>query len=260
MQTNHLKKSLTLLLAVILCLTPTFAALAAETPNGNSGGTNDTPLSDSASDQAQGTAEPDADENSPDKAAIFTDVKESDWFYGDVEYVLAQGLLSGTSAETFSPNQPMTRAMLVTALFRLATPAKGANTTGFSDVPLYQWYSDAVAWATQNGIVTGYDATHFGPSDPVTREQAAAILFRYAVHAGQGPQGSWAIRLDFADLDKISDYAVEAVMFCYLSDIINGKPDVAGTTLFDPTANATRAEAAATLHRFAANVAEARSF
>ncbi|MDR0906580.1 MAG: S-layer homology domain-containing protein [Oscillospiraceae bacterium] len=176
----------------------------------------------------------------------FTDVAESDWFYDDVAFVYANGLFSGTSDTTFSPETAMTRAMLVTVLFRLAAPAKGANTTNFADVPLGEYYSDAVAWAAENGIVEGYDGK-FYPDEPISRQDLAVILLRYAELIGKGPVGAWAIRLDYADLDEVSDYAASAVMWTTLKGIISGKPD----KILDPKAQASRAEVAAMLHRFA---------
>ena len=110
----------------------------------------------------------------------FTDVREADWFYDDVVYAYENGLFSGTSDTTFSPNASMTRAMLVTVLYRLEGQPTVSGRSGFSDVKLNSYYEDAVTWAADNGIVNGTGATTFSPNANVTREQMAAILYRYA--------------------------------------------------------------------------------
>jgi hypothetical protein len=176
----------------------------------------------------------------------FTDIKPGDWFYEDVAFVVANGLFFGTGETTFSPNMPMTRAMLVTVLHRLAgSPAVRVN-EAFSDVTEDKWYHEAVNWAAESGIVRGVGNNLFAPDSNVTREQMAAILLNYAKHTGVAPQDAWAVRLDFADAGKISDWATEGAMYCYMNGIINGKPG----KLFDPQGEATRAEVAAMLHRF----------
>ncbi|ODM24960.1 hypothetical protein A7W90_01315 [Clostridium sp. Bc-iso-3] len=174
----------------------------------------------------------------------FEDVKTSDWFYSDVEYVVQNGLFSGTSATTFEPNNRMTRAMLVTVLWRLeGSPVLGNNP--FEDVPSGQWYSEAVAWAAQNGIVSGMGDGLFAPNSDITREQMATILYRYEQFSGKIPPDIVADR-EFSDWDDISDYAKNPVNVLTAQGIINGKPG----NLFDPKGTATRAEVAAMLHRF----------
>jgi hypothetical protein len=175
----------------------------------------------------------------------FTDVKEGDWYYGDVEYAAVNGLFEGTSATTFSPNTPMTRGMLVTVLYRLHGSAAGSSGNPFSDVPGGQYYTDAVLWAAANGIVEGYDGK-FSPNAPITRQDMAVILLRYAEYAGK----QFPVTLQyvtFADDASIADYAANAVKTLYCGGIISGKPG----NIFDPKGNATRAEVAAVLHRFA---------
>jgi hypothetical protein len=141
----------------------------------------------------------------------------------------------------------MTRGMFVTALYRLAgTPAVRMN-DAFDDVTEDKWYYEPVNWAAQSGVVSGVGGGRFAPDAHVTREQMAHILLSYAKHAGVAPQGAWEVRLNFADADKISDWAVEAAMYCSMNGIITGKPG----SLFDPQGAAARAEAAAVLHRFA---------
>ena len=111
---------------------------------------------------------------------IFSDVPNGAWYADAVDYVYEHGIMNGTSATTFSPNTPMTRAMLVTVLHRAAGSPSAATGTAFSDVPSGAYYTDAVAWASANGIVTGYGNGRFGSNDPVSRAQIAAILWRYA--------------------------------------------------------------------------------
>jgi hypothetical protein len=180
----------------------------------------------------------------------FLDVLERDWFYADVEYAYSKGLMTGISSTAFNPQGKMNRAMLVTILYRYATQTVGVpyapSTNAFTDVPEGQWYSDAIAWAAANGIVNGDGDGRFAPEEYITREQLAAVLLRYAEYARAGPQGAWAVRLDFADVGSIDDWAVEGAMYCYKQGIITGKPG----NLFDPDGEATRAEAATVLRRF----------
>jgi hypothetical protein len=150
----------------------------------------------------------------------YDDVKAGDWFYGDVAFVTSHGLMSGTSVEppTFSPNIPMSRAMLVTVLYRLAgSPETDGMYADFADVKQGSWYEAAVGWAAQNSIAGGTGNGNFAPEADVTREQAAAIFLNYAKYVGATP----------------------------------GKPG----NLFDPKSGATRAEVAAMLHRFILSIA-----
>lgn len=173
-------------------------------------------------------------------ALPFTDVKSGDWFYPAVQYAYAQGLMTGTSATTFAPNGTMNRAMIVTVLYRLEKSPAVTGASKFTDVPAGQWYSDAVAWAAANKIVNGYDETTFGPMNAVTREQMAAILFRY-----EQVKGLENVTLEenlnrFPDQNKISAYAIPALQWAVGQKIINGNAD--GT--LDPTGTATRAQVA----------------
>lgn len=173
-------------------------------------------------------------------ALPFTDVKSGDWFYPAVQYAYAQGLMTGTSATTFAPNGTMNRAMIVTVLYRLEKSPAVTGASKFTDVPAGQWYSDAVAWAAANKIVNGYDETTFGPMNAVTREQMAAILFRY-----EQAKGLENVTLEenlnrFPDQNKISAYAIPALQWAVGQKIINGNAD--GT--LDPTGTATRAQVA----------------
>ena len=178
----------------------------------------------------------------------FTDVKADDWFYDAVAYVYDNGLMDGTAGTAFSPLMTSNRAMVVTILWRLAGSPEPEAAPSFSDVTADSWYTDAVAWASENGIVKGYSDTVFAPDDTVTREQLATILYRYVQHTGGGFQGAWAFPLDYADADQVSDWAYEAMCWCTMKSIING---VGGNTL-NPQGSATRAEVAQILMNFSA--------
>ncbi len=186
----------------------------------------------------------------------FGDVKPGDWFFDDVGFVYTSGLMTGTGTESsmFSPGMPMSRAMLVTVLYRLAgRPSASGLPNAFTDVPEGSWYGSAVAWAAANGITGGVGGNRFAPDDNVTREQAAAILLRYARLVGKGPVGEIKGGPEFADKDQISDWALEGVMWCSMIGVIKGKPGDNGM-LFDPQGSAIRAELATMLHRFSDNV------
>ena len=185
------------------------------------------------------------DKNPGTGANPFTDVSEKDWFYGDVMFVCENGLMLGTSKTLFSPYGTATRGMMATILWRMeGSPApKGKN--GFTDVEAEKWYTDAVTWTAENGIFAGYGKDKFGPDDPITREQLAAIFYRYADYKGYDltVKGN----LDkFKDADKITDYAKTAMQWAVGSGLVKGKSG----NLLDPQGTATRAEIAAMLHRF----------
>ena len=173
-------------------------------------------------------------------AGSFTDVRSTDWFSDAVSYVQERGLMSGTSAVRFSPNEPTTRAMLVTILYRAAGQPEPTGQTSFVDVLARDYFANAVAWASENNIVTGYSRTRFGSNDPVSREQIAAILWRYA----GSPNADSAER--FSDNSQIASYAVNAVNWARQNGVISGRPG----NRFDPKANATRAEVATILRNF----------
>ena len=185
-----------------------------------------------------------------DTGLPFTDVAASAWYYDAVQYVYEQGMMNGTSASTFSPLMTTDRAMIVTILYRLEGEPAVTGTSAFSDVADGQWYTDAVIWAADNGIVTGYDTGAFGPSDTVTREQMAAILYRYASYKGYDVTAS-ADLSGYADQAQISAYALTAMQWANAEGLITGTSDSALT----PGGSATRAEAATILMRFAQSVA-----
>ena len=178
----------------------------------------------------------------------FSDVIDADWFYNDVKYVSENRLMNGTSDSTFEPNGTTTRGMIVTVLWRLdGTPDATGST--FTDVEEGQYYSNAVGWAAANSIVTGYGGGKFGPLDYITREQTAAILYRYAAHKGYDTSG----RVDlstYIDVNEISEYATEYMEWA------NGKGLITGTSLetLSPQGNALRSQIATVLKRFCENI------
>ena len=185
------------------------------------------------------------DENPGTGANPFTDVSEKDWFYGDVMFVYENGLMLGTSKTLFSPYGTATRGMMATILWRMeGSPApKGKNS--FTDVEAGKWYADAITWTAENSIFAGYGKDKFGPDDSITREQLAAIFYRYAGYKGYDltVKGN----LDkFKDADKVTDYAKMAMQWAVSSGLVKGKSG----NLLDPQGTATRAEIAAMLHRF----------
>ena len=180
----------------------------------------------------------------------FTDVGLDDWFYGDVYYMWANGLMKGTSDTLFSPDSTLTRGMAVTVLYRIeGSPGTASLPNPFEDVPAGEYYADPIKWAVDQDIVVGYGGGLFGPDDYITREQMAAILYRYEHAVDKAPPSTGA-SIAFADEPKISDYAKEPVSAMVAQSVIFGKPN----NMFDPAGNATRAEFAAVLHRFLNNV------
>ena len=185
------------------------------------------------------------DENPGTGANPFTDVSEKDWFYGDVMFVYENGLMLGTSKTLFSPHGTATRGMMATILWRMEGSPVPKGKNSFTDVEDGKWYADAITWTAENGIFAGYGKDKFGPDDPITREQLAAIFYRYADYKGYDltVKGN----LDkFKDADKITDYAKTAMQWAVGSSLVKGKSG----NLLDPQGTATRAEIAAMLHRF----------
>lgn len=182
----------------------------------------------------------------------FIDVNDSDWFYDDVRYVAETGLFTGTGADTFSPETPMTRGMLVTVLGKL----EGIDISEFKDQPFKdtaadEYYGPYVSWAAKNNLVSGYNADSFGPEDGITREQLATLLWNYAkyknidVSVGEGTN-----ILSYNDALEVSEYAFAALQWACGEGIVSGRPG----GFLDPKAGATRAETAALLHRFLTEV------
>jgi hypothetical protein len=178
----------------------------------------------------------------------FTDVRKSDWFYNEVQYVYENGLMEGTASNTFSPKVTTSRGMLVTILWRLEGQPTVSG-TAFTDVASGQWYTDAVQWASANSIVEGYGNGKFGPNNTLTREQMATILYRYAAYKGYDVTAS-ADLSKFTDAGKISSYAATAMSWANATGLITGMTD----TTLAPQGSAIRAQAATILMRFCENV------
>lgn len=175
----------------------------------------------------------------------FTDVKAGEWYVGYLQYAYGKGLLTGTSDTVFAPNMPMTRAMLVTVLYRMDGAKSKGFTGSYSDVKNGEWYSDAVSWAAQNGIVSGYGDGIFGTGDSVTREQAAKIFLSFAKYKGCDVSKTGNLT-DFTDSGSVSGWASSAVSWAVTSGLMNG---TSAKTL-SPSGEITRAQAAALLTRF----------
>ena len=184
-------------------------------------------------------------------SAKFIDVIPGKWYVDPIDYVLVKGLMAGISESEFAPDLPTTRAMIVTILYRMeGSPEVSGAKSPYEDVKDGKWYTNAVIWADKNEIVAGYGNGKFGPEDPITREQMAAILYRYVQYKGGGFTGTWFFPLEFNDADKISDWASEAVHWCVMNEIMSGT----GNGNFEPGGNATRAQIASTLMRFCENI------
>lgn len=178
-------------------------------------------------------------------ASQFADLTSGSWYYGGVRYVLENGLMTGTSARTFAPDRPVTRAMLVTILWRLAGEPYG-RVSPFEDVLPGSWYAQAVSWAYDKGIVTGVTATSFQPGAPVTREQLCAILCRYAALTGKNTAASASLDA-FTDRAQVSAYAEASVRWALQAGLLTG----VGDGRLAPRSGATRAQLAVLLQRFA---------
>lgn len=189
--------------------------------------------------------EPDAVKNP------FADVNAGDWFYRDVLFSYEKGLMSGMDAAAFAPYANTTRAQIAVIFYRMEGSPAVEGENSFTDVVRDSgtaWFYDAVTWAQQNGIMGGYGNSSFAPNDPITREQLAAIFYRYAQYKGYDTtQGGMAIR-EFDDYESISDYAMGAMAWAVNTGLVKGD-----SNLLYPKGTATRAEIAALFHRFAEN-------
>ena len=218
---------------------------------------------DNTNNQNNGSGKPDTDkteddktengkEQSDDTAKVtiedwvnpFNDVKESDWFYEAIYYAHVNGLMNGVATDEFDPKGSMTRAMIVTILWRYEGSPE-TNGSNFTDVKDGQWYSDAIAWANENGIVNGYGDGIFGVNDKITREQFAVILYRYAEYKGFDVSKT-ADLSGFSDADKISDWALTAVKWAVAEGLIKGRTAMS----IAPDGTANRAEAATLFMRY----------
>ncbi len=181
----------------------------------------------------------------------FLDVGPDDWFYASVEHVYSRGLFEGVSADIFSPNASMTRAMLVTVIHRLARlPQSAGGGPDFDDVPEGSWYESAVRWASAAGVVTG-SGSRFNPDSSVTREEIVTMLYRYAISIGLYVGVGDDSLSGFADQSQVSPWARDAMAWAVRAGLIQGK---SGGRL-DAKGTATRAEVAAIMHRLSSWVA-----
>lgn len=175
----------------------------------------------------------------------FADVPSGSWYYDDVAYVYDTGLMTGLTATTFGPNLSTTRGMIVTILWRMENEPAAKHGCPFADVRRGSYYEQAIAWASENGIVTGFDASTFAPDRAITREQLAAILFRFAAYRGMDAVTLRENLSSFQDQAAISVYAVSALNWAVGEGLMQGTGDK-----LEPTGNATRAQVAAMLRRF----------
>ena len=181
-------------------------------------------------------------------SAPFKDVDIDQWYHKSIDYVIEKGLMNGVASDRFDPDGTTTRAMVVTILYRLEGKPAISGANPFDDVAADQWYTDAVVWANGNGIVNGYGNGKFGPTDDITREQFAAILYRYAQFKGYNVNiGQDTNILSYDDAGEISDWAMEAIQWAVGASLIQGRTK----STIAPAGNATRAEAATILMRFA---------
>ena len=178
----------------------------------------------------------------------FNDVPESYWAYDAIQYVYGEGLMAGTSGTTFAPENVTTRGQIVTILWRMAGSPQVNYLMDFSDVDPAAYYGEAIRWATSEGIVGGYGGGVFGPDDPITREQLATMMWRYAQHEGYDVGvGEDTNILSYTDAFDVAEYAIPAMQWACGAGVINGTGD--GSTL-SPQGEATRAQAAVMLQRF----------
>lgn len=196
--------------------------------------------------------------NTPDKAnqgwrtPSYYDVPTTEWYHNAVLYVSEQGMMAGNNGY-FSPNDRLTRGMMAQILYNIEkTP--GAGTASFPDVTSSDWFASAASWASTQGFMSGYSNGRFGPNDPITREQLAAILFRYSSTKGYNVSASAELST-FPDHAATSDWAVSAMRWAVGTGLLSGKTGVAGTRL-DPTGTATRAEVAQILMNFGTKIAQ----
>lgn len=207
---------------------------------------------DDADDQNDDTQHiPDEDVPLTEQSTSFADVTASSWYHDAVDYVTTHELMNGTSATTFGPDLTTTRGMIVTILYRLEHEPSVTGTTSFADVTADQYYANAVAWAAQNGIVSGISQTTFAPNAAITREQMAAILYRYAQYKGYDVTAHADLSV-YTDAAQVDAYAADAMAWANGTGLVTGT----GTSTLSPLGNASRAQIAAILMRFCETVAQ----
>ena len=192
--------------------------------------------------------EPQVQEKNMFTETTFTDVKKDDWHYESVKYVYENNLMQGTGND-FEPESKMSRAMLVTVLYRMANSDETESLHNFDDVPLGEWYSDAVAWASSNGIISGVSENEFAPNEDITREQMSLIIYRFAKMQGFDVSEASALE-SFTDASDVSAWALDAIKWANSVTLVNGTSE----TTLSPKDTATRAQVAAILMRFCENI------
>ena len=179
----------------------------------------------------------------------FTDAKATEWYHDGVHFCVENGYMKGTGASRFEPEAPTTRATIITILYRMEGSPAVLSRTSYSDVVADSWYSDAVEWADEYGIAKGYGNGTFGSNDPITREQFATILYRYAKFKGYDTGASSEMK-PYADRNQISSWALDGVRWANTVGLLQGRTD----TTLAPGATSTRTEAATLIFRFCKNV------
>ena len=172
-------------------------------------------------------------------------MEENGWYHTGVDFMVRNGFMNGVADDAFDVDGNLTRAQLVTILYRIAGEPESTATNPFADVADGQWYTNAVIWAAENGIVKGVNTTTFAPNDQITREQIATILFRYA--KAEKVEGKLA---GFPDAEQVSDYAADAMAWAVEQGLINGISESDGKTYLAPQETATRAQIAVILMRY----------
>jgi hypothetical protein len=213
-------------------------------------------VDDSNSDEEDdSSSSSEEDENTEDGGIennFYDDVTDSDWFKEAVDYVTEMGLMMGTGENKFAPYISTNRGMIVTILWRLEGQPSATDYADFTDVDEDQYYTDAVAWGAENGIIEGYGNGEFGPEDTITREQMAAILYRYSQFKGYDiTQGGMSVG-EFSDYEEISDWAFQSMTWAVNTSLISGTDNL----VLDPQGEATRAQIATILMRFSENITE----
>ncbi len=222
------------------------ATLPVSTPVFSGGGVSSTPKEE-PKEEPEDVEEPkeEVEETVVFSEDTFVDVKTEDWYYKSVEYVYKNNLMQGTE-NGFEPESKMTRAMLACVIYRMENPDEALSENTFDDIKSGRWYTDAVVWAASNGIVNGVTEKEFAPDENITREQMAAIMFRYAKFKNMDISSDADMNESFTDIDEISEYAVSAFKWANSNGIINGETK----SLLNPKGDATRAQVATILMRF----------
>ena len=187
--------------------------------------------------------------NVPDMTALFNDVLKGVWYEEPIKFVVTERLFNGTAPYTFEPDSPLTRAMAATVLYRLSGEGGYTTKASFSDVPDGVWYTSAVSWAQENGVVNGYeeDGT-FRPDNKITRQEMAAMLQRYAAYIDKADVTANGDLSKFPDANTVAPWAQSAISWCVANEIINGKDGK-----LDPYGDATRAEFAKIIYCYTQN-------